>query len=489
MELSARTKIDDLLNAYPFIMDFLLMQSPKFKLLQSTVMRKTVGKVATLTQAASIGDIPLEKLMLDIAAEIEAKTGDKVLIQRESPGPELAYDAEARQNILKTIIRDLHKGEDMAVLKRRFHDLIKDIGASEIAKMEQKLIEEGMPESEIKRLCDVHVEVFKESLEKKEAPLVPPGHPVHTFMLENKEAVKLTGAINAIVNKFCDSGDLELFKQSSRELEKTLERLSEINLHYLRKENQLFPVLEAHDISGPTEVMWVIHDDIRSMLKKAKSHVAALQVSDAITTLSQLLQAINDMAYKEEHILFPMSLEVLSDLEWMKVRAGEDEIGYAWTKPETDWISGDAKIPHVEKSAVESARMELSTGHLSPGQVNLVLTHLPVEISFVNERDEVEYYSQVKEKIFPRSPGVIGRKVQNCHPPRSLHMVQKILDEFKAGTKDVADFWIQIKDKFIYIRYYAVRDADGTYKGTLEVVQDVTDIRNLSGEKRLLDWA
>jgi DUF438 domain-containing protein len=117
-----------------------------------------------------------------------------------------------------------------------------------------------------------------------------------------------------------------------------------------------------------------------------------------------------------------------------------------------------------------------------------MLTHLPVDLSFVNENDEVVYYSQTKERIFPRSPGVIGRKVQNCHPPKSVDTVQKILDEFRAGKKDVADFWIQLQGKFFHIRYFALRDVSGNYRGTLEVSQDITDIRKLDGQKRLLDW-
>ncbi len=141
-----------------------------------------------------------------------------------------------------------------------------------------------------------------------------------------------------------------------------------------------------------------------------------------------------------------------------------------------------------EKPAVGPDVLNLTTGHLSPAQVDLIFTHLPVEVTFVNEHDNVVYYSQLKEKLFPRSPGIIGTKVQNCHSAKSIPMVQKILDEFRAGTKDSADFWLQMKGKFIYIRYYAVRDASGVYKGTMEVVQDVTDIRNLSGQKRPLDW-
>jgi DUF438 domain-containing protein len=121
-------------------------------------------------------------------------------------------------------------------------------------------------------------------------------------------------------------------------------------------------------------------------------------------------------------------------------------------------------------------------------QINLMLTHLPVDLSFVNENDEVLYYSATPERIFPRSPGVIGRHVQNCHPPKSVATVERILSEFKAGTKSTAEFWIQMRGKFLHIRYFAMRDPDGKYRGCLEVSQDVTAIRALDGERRLLDW-
>jgi hypothetical protein len=125
---------------------------------------------------------------------------------------------------------------------------------------------------------------------------------------------------------------------------------------------------------------------------------------------------------------------------------------------------------------------------LTAEQINLMLMHLPVDISYVDENDKVAYYSQTEERIFPRSPGIIGRSVQNCHPSKSVHVVDKILGEFKSGKRDSAEFWIQMQGKFIHIRYFAMRDKNGIYRGTLEVSQDVTSIRGLQGDKRLLDW-
>jgi hypothetical protein len=486
MKLSAKTKIDDLLKTYPFLMDFLVGRSPKFKMLKSTSMRKTVGKVAPLSHAASIGGIGIEQLLREIADEIKKSTGEIVEIVADDAESGAIKDPKARQEALKGIIKDLHKGGDMSVLKRRFQDLIKDIEPTEIARMEQKLIEEGMPESEIKRLCDVHVDVFKEALGKKDAVSTPPGHPIHTFMLENRAAEAIIRDITFILEQLCDSPEKEVFQKYQDRLSGLIDRLSAINLHYLRKENQLFPILELHEISGPSEVMWALHDDVRQMLKYAKDQIEGSQVPVVYATIKYLLKTAADMIYKEEHILFPMAMEMLSDADWTKVRAGEEEIGYAWVKPEAEWKPG---AQETAPAAKEIAKMiGLDTGQLTPEQINLILMHLPLDLSFVDENDEVRYYSHTPDRIFPRSPGIIGRKVQKCHPPKSYHIVQKIVDEFRAGTKDVADFWIQMKGKFILIKYYAVRDSEGKYRGTLEVSQDVTEVRKLEGQKRLLDW-
>lgn len=485
MVLNGQTKLAELLQGYPFLLEFLINRSPKFKMLKSAVLRRTVGKVAPLSHIAEKGEIELDQLISEIAAAVKAQTGDDLTIGSEKPGETgQAPTAEARQVALKGIIRDLHDGVDMAILKRRFHELIRDIDGTEIARMEQRLIAEGMPETEIKRLCDVHVELFRESLEQQEAPVVPAGHPLHTFMLENRAAEEIAEQVAAILKQL-EANEAAAVSELKGTLLELLDTLALINLHYLRKENQLFPVLEQHEISGPSEVMWAIHDDIRQGLKQVRAQLTAGETAAVADTLKPLLQSIADMIYKEEHILFPMALEVLSDPDWGKVRRGEEEIGYAWVTPEAGW---GEELAAAAPGNVATADINLDTGRMSPELLNLMLTHLPVDLSFVNENDETIYYSQTRERIFPRSPGVIGRKVQNCHPPKSMHIVQKILDQFRAGSRDSAEFWIKMGGRFIHIRYFAVRDAEGCYKGTLEVSQDVTGIRDLEGEKRLLDW-
>ena len=487
MELSPKTKLNDLLEAYPFLLDFLIDKSPHFSNLKNPVMRKTIGKVATLRRAAAMGGLELNPLLQEIAREIEDQTGTSVAITEddvlEATGP--LDDPQAREEVLKGIIKDLHQGEDMEVLKSRFKTLVAHVSPSEIAHMEQKLIEEGMLESEVKRLCDVHVAVFKEALEKHEIPGAPAGHPVHTFMLENRAAEKITTDIDRLFEKLGPEPNEELFSDNRNDLWQLIDRLAEVHIHYLRKENQLFPLLEAHEISGPPQVMWAIHDDIRDLIKKAREQSSRSPASESMATLKEAVSAIREMIYKEEHILYPMSLETLTENDWGQVKAGEQEIGYAWIEPESDWAPS-AELEPVTTAGEEKIRLD--TGFISRDLINLMLTHLPVDITFVDAEDRVAYYSQGKERIFPRSPAIIGRKVQRCHPPDSVHIVTKILDAFKDGSKDDAEFWLQLGDKFILIRYFAVRDANGAYNGCLEVSQDITQIRKIEGQKRLLDW-
>jgi PAS domain S-box-containing protein len=396
---------------------------------------------------------------------------------------------EERLEVLKGIISDLHNGEDLNVLKKRFAELVRDVSPVEISQMEQKLIEQGMPESEVKRLCDVHVEVFKHSLEEQEIPKPPKGHPVHTLMEENRASERIMASIKTLLDKIGTPPDRKIFLNNKKKLKNLIRKLSRIDKHYLKKENQLFPMLEAHEITGPTQVMWAIHDDIRAAIKAVKAQISQDISSVTINSIRDMVKMIEDMIYKEEHILYPTSLEALSDDEWIKVKEGEEEIGYAWIEPFHVWPTDSEVIEDIsEIEEEEEGKLSLDTGNLTLDQINLMLTHLPVDITLVDENDRVAYYSSGKERIFPRSPGVIGREVQKCHPPNSVHVVTKILDEFKAGTKDVAEFWIRVKGRLIYIRYFAVRNADGKYKGTLEVSQDVTDLKKLEGERRLLDW-
>jgi len=472
MELSPKTKVNDIISRYPFLKDFLISLNPEFKMLDNPFMRKTVGRLASLGKVAMIGGMDVKKLLDDLAAAIGKQTGEAVSVSYGEGGPD---EQEVRIETLKNIIKELHEGKDAESQKQKFHDLIKDVAPWEIAQMEQKLIAEGMPETEIKNLCEVHVSVFKEALEHKTVPGLPAGHPVHTLMLENRACEGILKEAESITD----------YVKDRDKLLGILDRLAQVDKHYLRKENQLFPIIETKGITGPSKVMWALHDDIRGFIKDVRKRMMDNKMEKV--AIEALVKMVNDMIYKEEHILFPMTLETLSEDEWAKVRKGEEEIGFAWIKPETEWRPAAGSFQQ-ELLAEKVGSLNLDTGQLTAEQVNLILTHLPIDISFVNENDEVAYYSATPERIFPRSAGVIGRKVQNCHPPRSVDMVEKILSSFKAGTKDAAEFWIQMGGKVIHIRYFAVRDSAGKYRGCLEVSQDITQIQKIAGQKRLLDW-
>jgi len=495
MNLTPDTNIDKLLAQYPFLQDFLPQVSEKFKALKNPVMRKTVGKVATIGNAAMIGGIEVDVLLSKIATEIQKHAGeDKPVPEKADGGAAASPTSGDRQEKLKEIIRDLHNGQSPDVLKERFKSVIQGVSAPEVAKMEQALIREGMPAEEIKRLCDVHVEIFKDAFEEQDRLDPPPGHPIHTFMKENRAVEDIMSQLSITIGLLGHPVNQEDFAEHRHTLDSLMERLGEINIHYLRKENQLFPMLEAHHFMGPSQVMWSIHDDIRAELKRAKEAFTESRPEQVVVSLKSAIQAIRDMIYKEEHILFPTSLDMLSEEEWIKVKSGEADIGFAWVVPDVGWPQKVGKVgetafassPVMGKDA--DGLLGLKTGRMTLDQVNLMLTHLPVDLTFVDANDRVAFYSEGPARIFPRSPAVIGREVRNCHPPKSVHIVNKILDAFKSGDEDTAAFWIQLGGRFIYIRYFAVRDDTGYYRGTLEVSQDLTEIRKLEGESRLLDW-
>ncbi len=489
MAVTAETKVHDLLETYPYLKGWLVSYSPEFKKLENPVLYNTMARFATLEAAASMAEKPLDEFLDAVRTEIahheiaaEESAGDG-----QAPEPADAVTAERRQEMLKQIIKRLHDGAAVEDVKAEFDRLVAEVDSAEIARMEQSLIAEGMPISEVQRLCDVHVTVFKEALDEKPSAVVAGDHPIEQYHRENAVIGELTNALRCSLETLEDAGDATARHASVDSIALGLERLAQIDVHYLRKENQLFPVLERHGVEGPTKVMWGLDDDIRGRIKTARALVAAGDHSALVAMLPELLGMVEDMVYKEEKILFPTALQVVTVEEWDEIAAGDHEIGYAW-------IEGVAPAPDAVGPAAASAvepggpmLLPLPTGALSLDQLDVLFRALPFDLTYVDENDTVRFYSE-GERVFPRSPAAIGRQVRNCHPPKSLEKVEQILAEFKAGTKDVAEFWIELGPKFVHIRYFAMRDAEGTYKGCLEVVQDATHVRALEGQRRIVDW-
>ncbi len=410
---------------------------------------------------------------------------------------EFINNATKRKDKIKNALKRIHNGEAYEDVKQEFADVLSTATAQEISDIEQTLIGEGMPVEDIQYLCDVHVAMFRESLDQQLPPEMMSGHPVYTFRAENELLALVLNNTKQTLHKM----QKEQSETMTQKLKGSLEKLKEFDVHYLRKENLLFPYLEKTNFSGPSSVMWGIHDDIRkgwkAMLAEIGSGAAVSKESmeKLQREFSELENTMREMVYKEERILFPVAIERLTEENWLAIHAEEPDFGFSYVTRGTDWPTENKKKEPIDLSGKEKkeerkktmSKFPLTTGDLSISQINLLLTHLPVDITYVDENDTVLFFSETPDRIFKRTAAIIGRKVQNCHPPQSMDKVQHILDDFRVGTRDVAEFWIQMNGMFIHIRYFAMRDADSNYKGALEVSQDLTRLRALEGEKRLLD--
>jgi DUF438 domain-containing protein len=396
-----------------------------------------------------------------------------------------------RINAIVRIVLDFFANTPVEDLQQRVPKELGHVTAGEFAYAEQMLSSHGISDDDFHGNVEEFIGIFKQSLSRGELPPLPEGHPITIDLAENREILKLVANL-----------------QSAREdVKGTYEKLMQVSVHYTRKENQLFPLLEAKGFDKPSKVMWTMHDEIRKAIKVCRKLVLDDQTDQLSKMEPKMLKAVVGMVFKEEKILLPTALEMLSDQEWAQVARGSEEVGYCLIEEPQAWRSADENEPAsplegenasnftppipfsgpVSRSSAVGA-INLDEGFLTPEQINLMLGHLPVDLTFVDEFDEVKYYNKAANRVFPRSAGIIGRKVKYCHPPKSVHIVEEIVDAFKSGEKSVADFWIQMKGHFLYIRYFAVRDGEGNYKGVIEVTQEVSGIKALEGERRLLDW-
>lgn len=385
-----------------------------------------------------------------------------------------------RKEALKQILHRLHAGENPQKLKEAFRDAVGNVSPQEIAQIEEELVREGLPREELMKLCDLHLALFEESLAGAELA-TPPWHPLHILMAEHREMLALSNRLAARAREGAAS------IQAEAEVEDLVKHLVASESHYLREENVLFPYLERHGIVEPPKVMWTEHDRIRELKKAVVKEVpAGKNLAEAAIALSEMLAS---HFLKENRILFPSGLRVIPEGEWPEIRRQFDEIGYCCFTPAAPPPpeAPGAPAPAAAPSPRSEFRLRFPTGEFTPQELEAVLNTLPVDITFVDQDDTVRYFSGSKDRIFVRTPAVLGRKVQDCHPQKSVHVVEKIVADFKAGQRDAAEFWIPFGGKFVYIRYFPVRGRGGEYLGTVEVTQDIGPIQKISGERRLLD--
>lgn len=311
---------------------------------------------------------------------------------------------------------------------------------------------------------------------------LPDGHPVKVYFEENQLVQSLLSEISAIDPQ----NDFELFFN-------VFNQLSGVEKRFTRKENQLFPYLEKQGWTGPSQGMWAFHDQVRDLFREVRACIEAKTLNKVSRIIKRIAGELFHLMEIEEHRLFPNALELLSEDDWKEMREGDVEIGWMLTKEPAPYPAEEYVHPGEDRRKRRlpfstDDRIRLDEGYISTEQLNLMLQFMPIDLTYVDENDIVVFYNRGDNRVFPRSAGIIGREVKFCHPPKSVGSVLQILEEFKKGTQDKAEFWINFKDKKIHIRYFAIRDKEGVYKGVIEMSQDITEILKIEGQQRLLDW-
>lgn len=388
-----------------------------------------------------------------------------------------------RLNALSDFGRSFVKGEDGRILIEKYQSEIGTVTPHETMYVLDSLILEGFTIEHMRSYTGKIINVFFKSLHEWNWEKPGKDHFLHYLMLENREAEKIIKKLRIVIREFFHGAnpDMPVLLESFRQL---ISKLGEYELHYIKKEIILFPYIEkTFPQYRCLQLMWSFHDDFRRSIRKLESLLQLeLPDKDSVSKeLGKLFFVVLPIIFREEQIVFPVALGALPDHAWQDMLNQSAGTGWCYIEPPSE-------IASSLKPMYSSSLIDLKSGSLGAEQIILLLNNLPVDLTYVDENDEVRYFSSGSHRIFPRSNAIIGRKVQNCHPPASMHIVNEIIDSFRKGIKDQAEFWIKMKDRFIHIRYFALRNEKSEYRGVIEVSQDVTSIRSLEGERRLLEW-
>lgn len=439
------------------------------------------------------------------------------------------------KNYLENI--NLEKVEKMTAIKKNYIEGLVDfetakeeiiatfntITPEEFAYSEQKMKEMGYTDMEMHEKMNSLIELFKNKIVQEENKLAK-GHPIRTYIEENTATKKLIKEIEEKTERYKENG-----KFIKNEWLEIYDKLYQFNTHLSRKQHQLFSMLEKKGFDRPSRIMWTFDNAVRDNINSAIRMLNEENVDEKVFFEQQsiAIELTLDIMDKEEQILYPTSLKLISEDEFKQMRKGDDEIGYCLIEKPTEFYFIDKEEEKIKEKIIENKVENMSgnnfmndlagllqkygmtgnkeedqsnenlenkifdvkQGKLTLEQINLIFQHMPVDLSYVDENDLVKFYSDTKHRVFPRSAGVIGRNVKNCHPAESVDSVMEIIDNFRSGKQDEIDFWIQTpKGNFIYIYYVAVRDENGKFRGVLEMMQDATKIRSLTGQRKIVTW-
>ena len=406
---------------------------------------------------------------------------------------EFINNSSIRKNKLRSLLLRIHAGESIDKIREELIQGLTNVPYNEVMEVEQEMIDSNLlTEQEILEFCDIHTAILDGSIDQSGAKTIPAGHPVDTFKKENialQDEVDKARDLIATIDTLTDD-KLPGFIIQMRTI---FNALSDIDKHYKRKEFLLFPYLEKHLITGPPTVMWGKHDELRSFLKEAikalESPITIVKAMQSIVDkhLNKVLELIEGMIMKEEEILFPMAMDTLTEEEWFRVYSETLEFGFCLIDPEDEWKPSGIKVEKQEY--VDAGAIQLSSGSFNIDELEALFIHLPIDITFVDANDKVAFFSHSPNRVFERNRSIIGRDVSMCHPPGSVHIVEKIIADFKSGKENKAVFWISnFQGRFIYIEFSAVRDKENNYLGIVEITQDITRMRELEGDQRLLSY-
>lgn len=446
---------------------------------------------------------------------------------------------ENRIEVLKDILLRLHHGADADSVQEDFNQNFKGVSALEISMMEHELMgdETGITFEDVMGLCNVHANLFKGAVSDVDAPdAEQEGHPVYVFKQENLALRSAMFRIRRIIENYEKPENADFRNDLLRGLKFQMGLLGQFDNHYKRKEELFFPLMEQHGHDAPPRVMWGVDDDIRELFQKAQAAVDKLpevSIAEVSQAFEPFAHEFEEMIFKEEAILLMILLEALTQDDWLAIADESDAYGYAIIKPTTKWqpkresfesekpgsasatVNSDdscqtnaelndnllTKVidmpegqftisftPKKEKLAVDRTTTQpFGNGYLSVEQANLILNHLPLEISFVNKDDIFQYFNNntVPEKmVFKRTPSQIGRNVELCHPPKVLDKVKKVFKLLRSGERDKVVMWFKSEkmEKFIHITYAAIRDENGDFQGVLEYVQDIQEFLDIDSD-------
>lgn len=467
--LDLKKTVADLVGEYPEVRQ--IMADVGFREITSDVALNVMGRIMTIPRGAAVKGVDLNKVIAAFEEHGFTVIGD---------------DRQTRQGRLRGFIERLSGGEDLESVRKDFVEEFSHVEAHEIMNAEQTLIKEGMPITEVQRLCDVHSALFHgtssapppgalshdeihaqaASVDPHDIDALPEGHPLSILRAENTALGALLDAIEE---------ELDSTKRTDVMLEHVL-ALGDVRTHYIKKEELLMPILYDYGVTGPSQVMWGIDDEMKrelSMIIKAlKEDAENLPMYEA--RLRALTQRIREMIFKEEKILFPLSLRYFTEIEWYRAYHDLPDMGISFGVAIPPWQQAQ---PWLDQEAARLAeggtdgKLQFPTGELSMEQLNAIFKMLPVDITFIDANDTVRFFTN-EGQVFTRPMSALGRDVMNCHPPEIIPVVRNLIADFKAKKRTQMIVHRYIRERPIRVHYQALYDAAGDYMGTVEFVTD-----------------